>query len=151
MVKDVLTFDSDAFSLEPPLDERGRRYDLPIGDDIAAYLKDRLDVKGTVWKVGDVVEEDFGSVLMLRRDKETFDVTVSWQGGKSWALVFGQLRGCIGWLFDRKPAAKAIQEAKLLVNGVVSAEPERFRNAMWIGNDDFPGIASAFVVRDKSR
>lgn len=31
IVKDVLVFNSDAFSLEPSIDEKGLQYDLPVG------------------------------------------------------------------------------------------------------------------------
>lgn len=136
MVKDVLIFESAAFSVEPPLSERGRRYDLPLGDDIAAYLKERLESKGVTWKIDDPVKEDFGAVLMLERGNEVFTVTMSWQGDKSWLMVFGQMRGCLGWFFNRKPAAEPLRQIKLLVNDVVFEDMERFRNPMWFADDE---------------
>jgi len=152
MVKDVLVFQSDAFSLEPPLSERGIRYDLPLGDDIAACLKERLESMGVVWKLHDPVREDYGAVLMLDREKDVFTITTTWQGGNSWALVFSQLRGCFGWFLNRKPKAQAqqaIEEIKALVNEVVLADAERFQNPSWIADDDFPGVAQNFVIPDR--
>jgi hypothetical protein len=128
MVNDVLIFESDTFSVEPPLSERGLRYDLPLGDDIAAHLKERLARKGVVWRIDDPVKEDFGAVLMLERGKEVFTITMSWQGDKSWAMVFGQMRGCLGWFFNRKPAVEPLREIKLMVNDVVFGDAENFRN-----------------------
>ncbi len=120
MVKDVLIFDSDAFSIEPPLDERGLQYDLPLGDDIADCLKERLDGTGMAWTINEPVNEDYGTVLMLERGKEVFTITISWQGDKSWAMVFGQMRGCLGWLFNGKPATEPLREIRLLVNDIFS-------------------------------
>lgn len=146
MVKDVLIFESDAFSAEPPLSERGLRYDLPLGDDIAACLKERLESRGVAWKIHDPVQEDFGAVLILERGKEVFTITMSWQGDKAWAMVFGQMRGCLGWLLSRKPAVQTLQEIKLLVDDVVRGDAERFRDPKWIIEGEFPGVASTFVI-----
>jgi hypothetical protein len=146
MVKDVLIFESEVFSFEPPLSERGLPYDLPLGDDIAAFLKQRLETQGVAWKIDDPVREDFGIVLMLERGKDVFTVTVSWQGEHSWALVFSQMRGCLGWLFNTKSAAEPLREIKLLVNDVVFGEIERFRNPRWIAEDEFPGVSQNFVI-----
>jgi hypothetical protein len=151
-VKDVLVFQSDAFSLEPPLSERGLRYDLPLGDDIAAYVKERLESKNVAWKLDDPVQEDYGAVLLLYRGKNVFSITTSWQGENAWALVFGQMRGCLGWFFDWKPnaqARQAIEEIKLLVSEVVVSDSERFQNPTWIADDEFPGVAQNFVIPDE--
>ena len=151
MVKDVLLFQSDAFSLEPPRSERGLRYDLPLGDDICAFLKARLESKKVAWVIDDPVQEDFGAVLLLYRGKDVFTITTSWQGDKGWALVFGQMRGCLGWLFHWKPnaqARKAIEEIKLLVGEVVLTDSERFKNPTWIREGEFPGVAQNFVIPD---
>jgi hypothetical protein len=146
MVGEVLVFESEAFSLVPPTDRKGVRYDLPLGDDIADYLKSRIQDTGSEWSIMDPVREDFGSVLLLSREKATFTVTVSWQGDRNWALVFGQMHGCIGWLLRRKPDAETLSEIMSLVERHVFAEPGRFRNARWIGAGEFGGLASAFVI-----
>jgi len=146
MVGDVLVFESDAFSLEPTPNEHGGTYDLPLGDDIAEFLKSRIENENCDWELMDPVQEDYGAVLLLSRGKATFRVTVSWQGDRAWALVFGQMHGCIGWLFNRKPDAETLNEIKFLVERIVLAEPGRFQNARWIGEDDFDGLASAFVI-----
>jgi len=148
MVKDVLVFDSDAFSVEPSLDDRGRRYDLPLGDDIAAYLIERLEAGRTAWKIDGPVKEDYGAVIMLGRGKEVVTITVSWQGGTSWALVFDQMRGCLGWFFNRKPAAAPLREVKLMVHDLVVGDAGRFANAKWIADSEFPGLASSFAIPD---
>jgi hypothetical protein len=149
MIKDVLMFTSDAFSLEAPVDEgTGRRYDLPVGDDIAAYLKERL--KGNPgWRKLGIVCEDYGAVLMLWRGKQVFTITVSWQGEDSWGLVFGELRGCFGWLFERKSDANVVMEMKTAVDQIVAGDPARFRTPTWVTNAAFPGIASAFVIPEE--
>ena len=146
MLSDVLTFTSEAFSLEPPVSERGLRYDLPLGDDIAAYLKEQLECKRVDWELSGPFREDYGAVLMLDRAKKVFTVTVSWQGGNSWALVFGQSHGCIGWLFRRKSDAQSLNEIKGLVDQVVTNEPLRFQTPRWIADADFYGLASHFVI-----
>ena len=148
MIKDVLVFESDAFALEPPVDESGVKYDLPLGDDIAAYLKDCVDKQGADWQILSPVREDFGAVLMLQRGKKVMTVTFSWQGGNSWGIIFGQSRGCIGWLLNTAPDATALRELKELVDRVVFADPQRFTKPMWISNEDFPGLCSAFVIPD---
>jgi hypothetical protein len=101
-IKDVLVFDSEAFSIEPTTEPNGIRYDLPLGDDIAAYLKEALEAGGRKWQIDEPVREDYGAVLVLSRDKAAFTITVSWQGGYMWALVFDRRRGFLGWLFSSK-------------------------------------------------
>ena len=151
MVKDVLLFQSNAFSLEPPLSECGIRYDLPLGDDICAFLKERLDNKKVAWEIADPVQEDFGAVLLLYRGREVFTITTSWQGDSAWALLFGQMRGYLGWLFGRKPnaqARQAIENIKMLVNEVVLTDCDQFKNPIWIADGEFPGVAQNFVIPD---
>src|SRR5688572_24373140 len=101
---DVLIFESDAFSLEAPVDERGVQYDLPLGDDIAAHFKMRFESQGTRWEILEPVKEDYGSVLLLLDGEKTFNITVCWIALKDkecWAVQFGQSRGCLGlfWKF----------------------------------------------------
>ena len=146
VVGDVLVFESAEFSVEPPTDERGVQYDMPLGDDVASYLRSRLGEVTTDWEFGDPVREDFGSVLLISRGKRAFTVTVSWQGDYAWALVFGQMRGCIGWLFSQRPEAEPLRQIKILVQDVVFGEPSRFMNARWIRSEEFPGLASAAVI-----
>jgi hypothetical protein len=61
-IKDVLVFDSEAFSIEPTTEPNGIRYDLPLGDDIAAYLKEALEAGGRKWQIDEPVREDYGAV-----------------------------------------------------------------------------------------
>ena len=95
------------------------------------------------------MREDLGSVLLLYRRKDVLTITTSWQGDSESALVIGQMRGCLGWLFDRKPDAQAllvIEEIKLLVDDVVLSDTERFKNPTWITEVEFPGVAQNFVI-----
>lgn len=149
MFNQVLLFQSDVFSLEPPLREGGLPYDLPLGDDICAFLKARLESNEVAWSIGDPVHEDFGAVLMLERGKEVFTMTTSWQGENEWALVIGERRGCLGMLFNRKPnteARMAIDEIKRLVNEIVLTDSERFKNPTWITEEEFPGVGQNFQI-----
>jgi hypothetical protein len=145
-VKDVLVFESEVFSIEPTTEPNGRRYDLPLGDDIATYLKGALEAAGATWIPEEPVREDFGAVLFLSRNKATYTVTVSWQGGYMWALVFDRSRGCIGWLLSTKPDPVRLAEVKAAVADVVLNDAVRFRSARWISQEEFPGIASTFVI-----
>jgi hypothetical protein len=145
-VKDVLVFNSEAFSIEPTAEPDGTRYDLPLGDDIAAYLKGALEASGTTWDIDDPVREDFGAVLLLSRDKAAFTITVSWQGGYDWALVFDRRRGCLGWLVSSKPDPVRLAEVKAALHRVVFNDSTSFRNARWIPHAEFAGGASAFVI-----
>jgi hypothetical protein len=63
-----------------------------------------------------------------------------------WALVFDRSRGCIGWLLSSKPDLIRLAEVKGAVAEVVFNDGARFRNARWISQEEFPGIASAFVI-----
>lgn len=93
------------------------------------------------------MREDIVSVLLLYRRKDVLTITTSWHGES--ALVIGQLRGCLGWLFGRKPDAQAllvIEEIKLLVDEVVLSDTERFKNPTWITEVEFPGVAQNFVI-----
>ena len=149
MVKNILLFQSDVFSLEPPLNDAGVQHDLPLGDDICAFLKAGIESKQVAWTIRDPVREDFGSVLRLYRGKDVLNITTSWQGDSEWALVIGQMRGCLGWLFDRKPdeqALKVMEEIRHLVDEVVSTDADRFKNPTWITDEEFPGVAQKFVI-----
>ncbi len=149
MVKDVLVFESDSFSLDAPLSERGVPYDLPLGDDICTRLKEQLESRNVAWTIDDPVQEDYGAMLLLCRGRIVFTITTSWQGDNAWALVFGQMRGCLGWFFDWKPnaqARQAIKEIKLLVDEIVKSDAKRFQNATWIADHDFPGIAQNYLI-----
>lgn len=151
MVKDILLFQSDAFSLEPPRNERGVQYDLPLGDDIGEYLKKCMTEKSVAWNVVGPVREDFGALLLLDRDSDALCITTSWQGGDAWALVFTERRGCLGWLLGWQPNKKtleALREVKLLVDEVVHSDSVRFRNPVWIDDHEFPGVAQNFMIPD---
>ena len=149
MARNILLFQSDAFSLKPPLNEAGVPYDRPLGDDICSFLKAGLESKQVAWTISDPSQEDFGAVLRLHHGKDVFTVTTSWQGDNEWALVIGQMRGCLGWLFDRKPdeqALKVMEEIRHLVDEVVSTDADRFKNPTWITDEEFPGVAQKFVI-----
>ncbi|MBI1246822.1 hypothetical protein GC197_03130 [bacterium] len=99
--------------------------------------------------IDDPCREDFGAIIWLDRDKKTLLTTASWQGDDAWALVFSERRGCIGWLFDRKPneeTLESLRKVKLLVDDVVRNDPNQFRNLTWIDDDEFPGFAQNFVI-----
>jgi hypothetical protein len=149
IVKDVLVFNSDAFSLEPSIDEEGLQYDLPVGDDIARYLKERLKAVATNWDISNPVWEHFGAVLNLRQDRKVFTLVCSWQGDNAWAVVFGEMHGCLGWLLNRKRNQAPLVELKVLVGQIVVADADRFQNVRWIAEDEFPGVGAHWIKPGK--
>jgi len=75
--KDVLIFESDAISIEPSVNEQGIRSNLPLGDDLATFLRRELNAMGTPRTIGEPVLEDFGSVLLLDQGRKHFAITIT--------------------------------------------------------------------------
>lgn len=144
MVDDVLIFHSQRFSLDPPLNDRGIRYDLPLGDDLAAELKSGIKSRVDDWSLDDPVREDFGTVLMLRRDKVTINITVIWgpilDRDDYWIVQFHQSHGCLGLFLPRRDDEAAITEVKQLVNSVVTEDSGVYRDVCWIDDAEFRRI-----------
>jgi hypothetical protein len=142
--KDVLIFESDAFSLEPSIDERGVASDLPLGDDLAAFLRRELQSMKAPWPIAEPVLEDFGSVLGIDAGNRRFTVTVTWivgPGNNSWALQFAQSHGCLGMFMKRRTDLKTLDSIKTMASQVVLAHPEKLRNARWLADAEFSGLA----------
>ncbi len=76
MLNDVLIFHSDRFSSDPPVDDRGLRYDMPFGDDVAVALKSGIESRSEQWRIDDPVREDFGTMLVLHRDHVVINMTI---------------------------------------------------------------------------
>lgn len=144
MVDDVLIFHSDRFSLDPPINDRGVRYDMPLGNDLAAELKSGINSRTVQWWIDDPVREDFGTVLMLRREKVAIDMTIVWgpilNRDDYWIVQFHQSHGCLGLFLPRKDDLSAITEIKQLVDSVVAADSSVYRNVRWIDAAEFRRI-----------
>lgn len=141
MVKHVLIFESNAFSLEPTIGAGGRPSDLPLGLDLAADLRDRLRALDLGAEIPNPVDEDFGSVLPVYHAGNAFKLTITWVpvGGREdcWAIQFHQAHGCLGTLVGRRPNAAALHALRSSVDKIVRADPERFRNPRWLTDEEF--------------
>jgi hypothetical protein len=132
---DVIVCQSDAFSLDPPV-ENGVTYDLPLGDDLAAALASEIVQRGEGWDVGEPIREDYGTVLLCRFDTQTYCVTVQWvpiRGGDNfWAISFHHARGFWGVLLRRPVNYEQLAHLKSVVFQIVQASPSRFVRPEWL-------------------
>lgn len=144
--KDVLIFESEAFSIEPPLNEKGISYDLPLGDDLAAFLRQELVAMNAPWSIDEPVLEDFGSVLLLDQDRKHFTITITWIVGpnqRHWAIQFHQSHGCLGLFVKRRTDLKAMEQIKAMTDQVIFGRTDKFQSPKWLPDSEFTGIWSS--------
>jgi hypothetical protein len=134
-MNDAVLFRSERFSLEPPM-ERGVPYDLPLGDDMASLIRDRInrDVSGA--RAGDPVREDWGTVFDLVTSDGLFLVEVHWVGYQEaenrWGITFSQPRGCLGSLFGGRSDPEVCRAAQEIVARILAEDPETFLDVEWM-------------------
>ena len=143
--ENVVIFASGRFSLECPV-ENGVSYDLPLGDDIAAYLTEQIGIRYPNVECGTPCREDWGSVLDVVVDGQPFLLYINWVPLKdgcedTWAIQFAARRGCIGSLFgQRRPAHQLCPEIMALVREVIANDPATFRDVRWLSEREFASI-----------
>lgn len=134
-MQDMLLLRSNDFSFEPTETPLGLA-DLPLGNDLAEYLKLGMERADGSWRVLDPCLEDFGSVLLCYRGDLVFDVTISWlsritvEAGEEdvWLVQFGQSHGC--WSLFRKPPddEATLRDLRELVHDVAASRPDVFHS-----------------------
>ncbi len=139
---DVVVFQSEAFSLDCPVED-GVAYDLPLGDDLAADLCERLIARyPEVVLRGPPDREDWGSVVYVE-SPGPYWLNVHWvplNDGRSdtWSIQFMPVRGPMSALFSRAPRASASCAPLMnMVAAVLAADPEVFRNVRWLTDEEF--------------
>lgn len=139
---DVMIFESDRFSLDPPV-ENGIPYDLPLGDDVAAFLAAGMRATFNDVCTAEPIREDWGTVLFVSVAGESYEVDVHWapSGGgpdNMWAIQFTRRHGCLLSLFGRRrPAHETASRIMNCVGAVVQSDPQIFRNVRWLTDDEF--------------
>ena len=73
---------SDTFSLDPT-PEGDKVYDLPLGDDLAAVLRERMLALAPHLWIDDPIREDWGTVLWVKVEREQYYINVQWLPDKS--------------------------------------------------------------------
>lgn len=138
-VNDAVIFRSSKFSLESPI-ENGVSYDLPLGDDIAAYLAKRLQNANPSCAVGSVTREDWGSVLDVSIDADPYSLSVHWLGytgtEDAWGIQFTKRNGCFA-LFSWKHSPSECRPLQTLVARIMIDDPETFFRVEWLSQSDF--------------
>jgi hypothetical protein len=139
-VNDAVIFRSSTFSLEPPV-EHGVAYDLPLGDDIAAFLAPRISSADPSSTVGSPIREDWGSVLDVSIGTEAYSLSFHWLGYRdsedTWGIQFAQRIGCLGILFGRRSRSSACRPLQSLVARIITESPEAFTHVEWLSQQDF--------------
>jgi hypothetical protein len=140
-MNDAVIFRSDKFSLEPPLSERGVRYDLPLGDDLAEFVVGGIRSTHPAVQFSPVVREDFGSVVDVTLDGRTYYLTVTWiadcEHEDRWAIQFSHPVGFWGSLFGRRPHSESCRDAQKIVAELLRKHPDVFRDVEWLSQDQF--------------
>ena len=139
-MSDAVLFRSDAFSLEPT-PEGDKVYDLPLGDDLAAFLRERLlHLRPGLW-IDQPIREDWGTVLWVKEGTLQYYINVQWvpDAGMDnrWGISFSQPQGCLGVLLGRRSRPEDCLAMQSLVAQVVSSEPGTFRGAEWLSQAEY--------------
>lgn len=139
-MNDAVLFRSDAFSLEPT-PEGDQVYDLPLGDDLAAALRERLLQRNTGLWIDAPIREDWGTVLWLKDGAEHYYIYVHWIPGENvenqWGLTFSKPRGLIGALLRRPSGPEQCRWLQTLVAQVLAEDPQTFRAVEWLSQVEF--------------
>jgi hypothetical protein len=140
-MNDAVIFRSGKFSLVPPRSESGRLYDLPLGDDLSAFLIARMTASRPAAQFSPVTREDFGSVFDMTLDGRTYILTVTWLADRDhedrWGIQFSHPVGLLGAVIGRRSRPEACRTAQNLVADALSAHPETFANVEWLTQDEF--------------
>lgn len=139
-MNDAVLFRSDRFSLEPT-PEGDKTYDLPLGDDLAAVLRERLLLRKPGLWIDKPIREDWGTVLWVRDGPDEYFINVHWvpDGGleNRWGITFRKLRGFLGWLM-RLPAGPAeCRVLQQLVAGVLADDSATFQRPEWLAQHEY--------------
>jgi hypothetical protein len=138
---DAVWFRSDAFSLEPT-PEGDRFYDLPLGDDLAAWLREQLLRIRPDVTIEDPVREDWGTVLLSWIGGVEYRVNVQWLPAAPpvddmWGISFDRPSGCLAALLGRRSRPEESQPIREIVARVLADEPAVCRDVQWVTQDRF--------------
>ena len=140
-MNDAVIFRSEKFSLEPPLSERGVRYDLPLGDDLAEFVVGGIRSTHPAVQFSPVVREDFGSVVDVTLDDRTYYLTVTWIADREhqdrWGIQFSHPVGFLGSLFGRRARPESCRAAQNLVAESLRRHPDVFTDVEWLSQEQF--------------
>jgi len=140
---DAVSFRSSSFSLELPKDpSSGRSYDLPLGDDLAAYLRAQMLEREPSLSIDGPILEDWGSVLLVCDRDVVYVLSIHWVPWKRddddrWGIQFHKRRGCLAALLGPKPSAAGCAPVQALVQKVLTADTARFREVEWLSQDAY--------------
>jgi len=129
----VLLIESDAFSLEPPLDDYGRRCAQPMGEDLAADLTCKLSSLVGQWKISEPVRGPAGTLVSLLKGHEDLHLTITRVGRMEpyWAVLFAHHQS-LDWLLRRGPNIERLEWIKSLTLQTMRADPGRYQNMRWL-------------------
>jgi hypothetical protein len=153
-VRDVLVLRSDRFSLECPI-ENGLQYDCPLGDDLAAYLKEAIQRGDPTWRLLDPIREDYGTELLCYRGRRCFRITINWvplgtrrdDGEDLWVVHFSQSHGCLSWLLRARDDVTSLSSLRALIGDVVRSDRAVFRSTEWLTETELIAIERSYSGR----
>jgi len=139
-MSDAVLFRSDAFSIEPT-PEGDKVYDLPLGDDLAALLRERLlQLRPDLW-IDEPIREDWGTVLWVKDGGVQYYINVHWVPDVAvedrWGVTFSQPQGCLGTLLGRRSRPEECRAMQALVSEVLSSDRVTFREARWLSQAEY--------------
>lgn len=131
---------SDTFSLDPT-PEGDKVYDLPLGDDLAAVLRERMLALAPHLWIDDPIREDWGTVLWVKVEREQYYINVQWLPDKSvenrWGITFTERRGFWSSLLGHRRQSVPPGLLQELVAQVLNADPSTFREVEWMSYDEW--------------
>jgi hypothetical protein len=138
-LNDAVLFRSDRFSLDPA-EADGRRYDLPLGDDLAGLVAERLRRADSALQVLEPVREGWGTVLEVRAP-EPFLIYIHWapdgRAEDRWGIQFARPVGCVGYLLGRRSRPQDCRRIQALVADLLARESETFAQVEWLSQAEY--------------
>ena len=139
-MNDAVLFRSDAFSLEPT-PEGDKVYDLPLGDDLATVLRERLlALEPGLW-VDTPIREDWGTVLWVKHGSQEYYIKIHWipaaQFENQWGITFSKRVGILGTLLRRPSGPEQCRHLQELVGSVLANDTKTFGEPEWLPQHEY--------------
>ena len=154
-MKSIAMFQSDTFSLKPHVNERGVSSDLPLGNDMAAFLKMQLASVFPFLQIDDPILEDWGAILLIKDGDATYDISINWTPiahhlDNNWAIQFDKPIGCLAALFGRKSSPEDSNPMIERVRQILEANPNMFKNVVWLSDAEFRRVCQEKSPRPRA-
>jgi hypothetical protein len=113
---------------------------LPLGDDVARLLGERLRRAAPGLQVGEPVREDWGTVLEVRCP-DLFLLNVHWVPGRQvenrWGIQFARPVGCVGLLTGRRSRPEDCRGIQAAVADLLAQDPVTFTEVEWLSQAEY--------------